>query len=668
MRRVVFPRIDRPLVSVVMVTYGAGEWVMQALEKLSFNTAPCYEAIVVDNASPDDTPELVRTHVEGATLIFNDRNVGFGPAANQAALRAVGRYLCFLNSDALVLPGWLPPLLEVLEADPRAEIALPCLLDLDGTIQEAGSLVGSDGSTQAFGSGNDPGDLGCRFRRYVDYGSAACWLIRRSTFLNFGGFDPVYPIAYCEDVDLCFSLAEVGLRTVYEPRSRVRHVRGASSDVEQARHLMGSNRAILRERWGAKLARRPSLADLWSRPHRAIAARDAEALDRVLVIDDRVPHSDRGSGDPRMAKLLIELADLWPLSRITLLAVDGREAERYAPALLERGIEVVAGSPDWERWLEGRRFHYSVVIVSRPHNFEHFHPLLRRTQPQALLVLDIEALFFRRMERQQRVLGPSSERAELEALEGETDRMRDLEIEAIRSADAALCVAGEEERFVQALVSETPTFLVPSFVEVVERPPGFEERRDILFFGGFMGGPGSPNEDAVVRLVRDVMPPLWALDPDLVLHVVGADPTPAVRLLHGGRVNVVGFVPDPVRWLDRARVHVVPLRFGSGIALKLVETMGRGLPFVTTRMGSSGLHLDDLEPILLANDLSEMVNLVWALYTDRSLWQRAQQRLLELAETWFSRPVFRQAVVDAMTGLGLAPPEPVARPVLAAAR
>ena len=71
-----------------------------------------------------------------------------------------------------------------------------------------------------------------------------------------------------------------------------------------------------------------------------LAHRDAEAAERILVIDDRVPHHDRGSGDPRMARMLAELVGLWPEARITLLASIPTNAERYAPPLLEQGIEV----------------------------------------------------------------------------------------------------------------------------------------------------------------------------------------------------------------------------------------------------------------------------------------------------------------------------------------
>ena len=183
--------------------------------------------IVVDSASPGDTPLELR----------DDRRHHDDPARGERRLRPGlqrgrrggpgGDYVCFLNVDALPEPGWLPPLLERLE-DPRVGAAFPMLLNLDGTVQEAGSVVDALGWAHAIGAGASPGDLAVRFARAIDYGSAACMLVERDVFRSLGGFDPVYGLGYYEDADFCFKLRDAGLRTFYEPRSRVMHARHGS--------------------------------------------------------------------------------------------------------------------------------------------------------------------------------------------------------------------------------------------------------------------------------------------------------------------------------------------------------------------------------------------------------------------------------------------------------
>jgi GT2 family glycosyltransferase len=637
MNRISLPEVEAPTVSVVMVTYRS-ETALDAIDALVANTEPCFELIVIDNASPDDTADRLTAALEGATLVRNADNVGFARGSNQGAELASGTYLCFLNPDVYVESGWLPPLLEVFLRNAAAGAAHPLFLYPDGRAQEAGSAVDSEGAALSIGDGDDPQAFEHRFTRAVDYGSAACLLVRADVFAELGGFDLVYSPAYYEDADFCFKLAERGLQTIYEPRSRVVHLRGGTS--EQAKALMVANRRVFSDRWRERLDQRQPLRNAGSDPRLRLAARDAENLDRILVVDDRVPHHDRGSGDPRMAKLLAEAADLWPEARLTLFAADPRNAEWYAPPLLERGIEVACADDRFDVWLEDRMSHYSVVLVSRASNIERFDHHLRRTQPQALRVYDVEALSFRRFEQQ------GSELAE---------QLRSLEEEGIKGADVVLCVSEEEAKFVQEL-TKAPVFILPTYAEVPEQPRRFDERRGIVFFGGFLAGPGGPNEDGAAHLVDELMPILWEAMPELELEIVGANPTPRVRELQGPRVGVVGFVPDPHERLSRARVHVHPLRFGAGIKLKLIDTMAAGLPFVTTPTGAEGLGLDGLEEILVAESSDEMAQLALNLYRDSDLWQSVQRDLLAIVREQFGRERFRSTMVEAFAHAGVAPP------------
>ena len=635
-----------------MVLYGGWKLARRAISALAENTEPCFELILVDNASPDDTLARVEEHVSGATVLRNEANRGFGGASNQGAEQARGRCLCLLNSDALVQPGWLEPLVEALDA-PGVGAAVPLYLNDDGSVQEAGSVVDSIGHAHAVGAGGDPNDFAYRFPREVDYGSAACMFVRAGLFQELGGFDEAYSPGYFEDTDLCFRLHERGLRTIFEPRSRVVHIRHGSRTSESARQLMESHRDLFVERWGERLARRPRVIEAAQKPHQMLAARDAEALDRFLVIDDRVPFTDRGSGDPRMAALLSELAALWPSARITLVAESGVDAESYAEPLLRQGIEVVCPPVDWERWFHDRRFHYGHVIVSRQQNAERFAGYLSRTQPQAQRIFDTEALTFQRLERLAEILPPGKARRETRAA---AVRTRESEIRAIQEADIVFVVSDEEARFAAEVAPGTPAFVLPGIVEAVPEPPGFDARSDLLFFGGFLAGSASPNEDALSYLVHEVLPLFWEEHPDVSLNVVGADMGDSVRALEGPRVRIVGYVEDPADWLSRARVHVNPMRYGAGLKQKFLDSLAAGLPFVTTTVGAEGFPLGALRDSLVADDPARLARAIGRLYTDRAEWERAQAHLLELAVTRFDRASFQRTLLEAMICVGVAPP------------
>lgn len=366
------PRADHPLVSVIMVTFGGWGLTRRALEAVMEHTPLPFEVIVVDNPTPEDVAARLREEVTGAQVLENDRNEGFGPAANRGAERARGEHVLFLNTDTLVGPGWLEPLVETLRSTPRAGAAVPLFLNEDRTVQEAGGLLFEDASTLMYGFGEPPADPSYRFRRYVDYGSAACLLLRRSEFLDAGAFDPAFVPAYCEDVDLQLRLRERGLRTVYEPRSEVVHARFGSSGLDErtAAGLVEKNAAILRERWGHVLADRPPRpeAGVPEHAHRVLAARDAEAVVRILVTAPETPR-----------ELLTALLDRHPSGRITFLATS------RAPDVDDLGRLGVesAGPEDPEPWLRARRFHYTAVLAVAEDPDEMLAAALAEHQPQA---------------------------------------------------------------------------------------------------------------------------------------------------------------------------------------------------------------------------------------------------------------------------------------------
>jgi GT2 family glycosyltransferase len=371
------PQVDRPVLSVVMVTYGGWDWPRRALDALRRQTDPIYEVVVVDNASPDETSTRLRDEVRGANVIFNDRNLGFATAANQGAGYATGRYLCFLNPDALVQPGWLAPLIETLETFPAAGAAVPRFLAPDGTVDEAGSLVDREARTLAYGRGRDAQDPQYRFRRVIDYGSAACLVVPTWAFRRAGGFDPVFQPAYCEDVDLLLTFASLGFSTVYDPRSTVVHAGAGSTDDVVRGNLIDRNRPILLSRWADTLANRPTLLELEDHPHRVFAVRDASITDRLLVTLE-------GGGPGPLESLAEHLAAARPDLRVTVVRVgggDGGSPGSRDTELLASGVEAVAPA-DPGGWLEERPLHYTAAILDGPMVAARLEPSLRRSQPE----------------------------------------------------------------------------------------------------------------------------------------------------------------------------------------------------------------------------------------------------------------------------------------------
>ena len=295
--RIVIAHHPRPLVSVLLVLYGRADLAVQAIADLVANTEPCFELIIVDNASPDDSFTTLQQCVDGAIFVSNPLNVGFGAGMNIGAMHARGEHLLLLNSDVFVEPDWLTPLVAALGLSPELAAVSPAFFHPDGTMQEAGSVIFRTGGTDAVAHG----EAGCfDFPRTVPYSSAACLLIRPTVFSQLGGFDAVYGRGYFEDVDMALEIEALGWHIGYVPRSRARHERGGSTTRERALRVAEHNRKAFTHRWAHRLAHLPEpVAPSQTGPF--LRSRDAFSVDRILIVDDRVPHIDRGSGDPRMA-------------------------------------------------------------------------------------------------------------------------------------------------------------------------------------------------------------------------------------------------------------------------------------------------------------------------------------------------------------------------------
>jgi GT2 family glycosyltransferase len=643
-------------VTFVLVSYGGRDLVVRCLELLAKHTAEPHRVIVVDSASPDGTGEwlaanlagatdaTVATATTGATVLRMPENLGFGAGGNLGVAHADTEFVCFLNADVEVTEGWLEPLVSWLDSHPEVGAVAPMMSHLDGTVQEIGSLIGGDGWCRAWDELDSP------FPRQVDYASAACLVVRRSAFYQAGGFSPEYQIAYFEDVDLVLSLRGHGWQTWVQPASVVRHIRHGSSSSARADELMRINHSTFRRRWPAELVDRAPVVGIDEQPYRRWWLRDQRAPYRVLLIDDRVPQIDRGRGDPRT----MAVVDAWraanPDARVTFFAASAERAEDYAPGLWRRGIEAVWGVADAEEWSRDRLGLYDVIVAFRPHNFVQLGLPIARHQPQAVRVYDSEALFHRRAEQ---LFATAADPTDRRAYAVEAHRLREQEVAAFTWADVAVCVSAEEAHWARRNAPDTDVHVACYPTTVGETVPGREGRHGIVYFGGFDGTPDTPNERAVLELADTVLPGLVDRHPDLVLSVLGADPSPAVLALASDRIRVVGRVPDPGPPLGSALLQVVPMRYGAGIKLKFVDSMAAGLPFVTTPIGGEGLRLGRTARHLIGSSPAELVELCDTLLTDVPLWTDVQQALLDICRVHFSPDRFRAEMNAVLADCGI---------------
>ena len=229
-----------PALDVVIVAYRSRELLRACLISLRAHPPTDGARIwVVDNASRDGTPEMVRADFPEVELVASDTNLGFAAANNLAIRRGRAPYVVALNPDTRMTPGTLDHMLALMESDPSIGIA-GCRLELeDGTFDHAArrsfpTPLGALGHFTGIGRrANAPARLSqyrapAVERGKVDAVNGAFMLMRRSALDQVGLFDEGYWL-YMEDLDLCYRFAEAGWITWYDPTVTVIHVKAGSS-------------------------------------------------------------------------------------------------------------------------------------------------------------------------------------------------------------------------------------------------------------------------------------------------------------------------------------------------------------------------------------------------------------------------------------------------------
>lgn len=260
----------QPLVSIIVPTLDNLELLRRCLEDLlEITDYPHYELLVIDTGSQN--PETLE-YLQGLEALGSDSvrvytlagTFNFARVMNLAAEVAQGEYLLLLNNDTAPLaPDWLS---EMMGYAQRADVGVvgPRLLKPDGTIQQAGIVLG------LLGAGDTP-YLGMPHDTLADHGrpqlvhnvsavSGSCLLIRKSVYQQVGGMNDAMAIGY-SDMDLCLKVRQLGLLVVYTPYANLLHEGGATLKNTDLSGNIGptleADRRELHLRWLPQLARDP---------------------------------------------------------------------------------------------------------------------------------------------------------------------------------------------------------------------------------------------------------------------------------------------------------------------------------------------------------------------------------------------------------------------------
>jgi glycosyltransferase involved in cell wall biosynthesis len=360
----------------------------------------------------------------------------------------------------------------------------------------------------------------------------------------------------------------------------------------------------------------------------------------VLVIDHRIPETDRDAGSRSIFHIMAALVDAHMDVRFLPYSFlkNNRRNPRYAATLRELGVHVYRGLflRSMSSWLRKHGQDIDYVILSRPYVAINFIDELRKNSRAKLLFYGVD-IHHLRLRGRAKILGESPES------HAEADEVEKIERYIWSMVDVIYYPSDEETAYVKAISPDYRARTIPvlgfrdfASPEEVALP----SRRDILFVAGFAH---EPNKDAALWFAKTILPVILKGQPTTRTWYVGSKPTRAIfGLASEPSITVTGFVTDEqlAEHYAKARVVVAPLRFGAGMKGKVIEAMRFGVPIVTTPIGVQGMSEIESElPVHV--DPVAFAEAVLTLLIDDASWRRQRRIQSEYVRRHFSSDALR---------------------------
>lgn len=198
-------------------------------------------------------------------------------------------------------------------------------------------------------------------------------------------------------------------------------------------------------------------------------------------------------------------------------------------------------------------------------------------------------------------------------------------------AKEVVTVSEVDAKFFTKVLPSVPISVIQNGVDVdFFRPLGLDEIKNSIVFEGRMDF--TVNTDGMLYFCKDIFPLILKEMPEVVLYIVGKNPTEEIRVLASSSIKVTGYVDDVRNYIDQSCVFICPLRKGGGIKNKILQAWAMGKAVVATEVSIGGLPAHDGENILVRNtpkDFSDaVVNLLKDEINRNNIGRKAREVIL----------------------------------------
>lgn len=239
-------------VSIITVNYNQVALTCALIESLKKVTYPNVEVVVVDNGSPENATPVITQKYPEVVFVRSEENLGFAGGNNLGINASTGKYLLFLNNDTEVDPGFLEPLVQLFETNPKAGAASSKLIyfNSDNIIQYVGSTSLNPFTGRNKRVGFMEKDLGQHDTlKETDLAHGAAMMVPRSV-IEKAGLMPDFFFLYYEEIDWCERIKKAGYKIYVVPASKVYHKESMSVGKKSTlkTYYMTRNRVLFMRR------------------------------------------------------------------------------------------------------------------------------------------------------------------------------------------------------------------------------------------------------------------------------------------------------------------------------------------------------------------------------------------------------------------------------------
>lgn len=248
-------------------------------------------------------------------------------------------------------------------------------------------------------------------------------------------------------------------------------------------------------------------------------------------------------------------------------------------------------------------------------------------------------------------------------IQREARQIKDYQTQVVCTFDHTFTVTDVDRQFIQDAVSVLNSSCEETLSANVSVFPITVDTKTLLPVQRKPSGPHiltlgtlhyPPNADGIRWFANEVFPLVRQQLPEVKLTIVGKNPPPDFLRLanhNSSHIVVTGYVPDLLPYYESSTLVVVPVRAGSGMRVRILETFAHGMPTVTTTVGLEGIDAVPNEDVLVADTVDDFATAVLKLLRDQQLQQKLAVHGRRLAETRYDWQVALKGLDEVFNGL-----------------